>query len=88
MKTIIRLAAGMLLLGFGTLTLAAEPRPGQAGIDSLREQALAQVRADGIASLQPRIERDLVAANQAAAPRQMIAAGMALAGPKPDRAAR
>ncbi|WP_428312569.1 hypothetical protein [Hydrocarboniphaga sp.] len=88
MKTTIKLAAGLLLLATSTLTLAVEPRAGQAGVDTLREQAMMQLRADNLASLQPRIERNLIAANQAAAPRQMVAAGMPLAGPKPDRAAR
>jgi hypothetical protein len=82
------LAAGTLLMTMSLAAMAGEPRPGQAGIDTMRDQAMTQLRSDNLASLQPRIERNLVAANQSAAPRQMVAAGMPLPGPTPNSVAR
>ncbi|MDB5971770.1 MAG: hypothetical protein JWQ90_4220 [Hydrocarboniphaga sp.] len=83
MKSALNFSAGMLLLTTTAAALACEPqqqRPGQAAMDTIREQAMAQLRSEALASLQPRIARDLVAAVQLAAPRHMIAAGMPLVG--------
>lgn len=75
MKTTTQLMAGMLLLTMASATLACEPRPGQAAMDAMREQALAELRGDNLASLKPSIERNLIAAVRSAAPRHMVAAG-------------
>ncbi len=85
MKIITRMSAGTLLLTISLAALADEARPGQAGVDAIREQAMAQLREDNLASLQPRIERGLVVALRVAAPRQMVAAGTPSPGSAPNR---
>lgn len=85
MKTIVKMIAGTLLLTISMAVSADEARPGQADVDAIREQAMAQLREDNLTSLRPRIERGLVVALRAAAPRQLVAAGMASPGSAPDR---
>jgi hypothetical protein len=79
--------AAALLLTMTAVTQAADVRPGQAGVDAMREQAMAQIRGDMLAGLKPRVERDLVAAVRSAAPRNEVASGMPVNPPARSNAA-
>jgi hypothetical protein len=71
---IVSMAATLLMLAMSGGVRAEEARPGQAGMDMIRRQALDQVRGDMLSTLQPRLERDVIAANTDAAPRHWLAA--------------
>jgi hypothetical protein len=84
---IASIAGTLLMLAMSAGAHAAEARPGQAGMDQIRRQTLHQLRDDLLSSLQPRLERDLIAANADAAPRHWIAAGASKPLPQPGDAA-
>jgi len=71
-KTFAPIAATLLML-MSSGAIAAELRPGQAGMDQMRRQLLEQLHRDMLTLLQPRLHEDIVAANLQAAPQHLVA---------------
>lgn len=87
MKTRTQWTAGTLLLLAAIGAAAAEPRPGQAVMDELREQTLAQLRHETLAALPPQLRHSLHLAMAAARPRSEVAATEPGFGAEPSKAA-